>query len=420
MNSFLNNSIMPENGEAIFFNAMPSRSEPYSYIFRSPSEILTLTAKNAYAQLNKIESAIGNGKYCAGFFSYELNSVFDGIECWNDEECLGIWGIYDGVRRYDHLSKEWTEIGNAPPFPELSEMKDAKISSFSPHIDFDEYKNVIERIHEAIRSGATYQVNYTFPVYLKIDGDLWGLFVRLLEMQPVPYASFQVWPDKKILSISPELFIHRNGRKILMKPMKGTASRCMNSKEDGEMKNWLNRDEKNRAENIMIVDMIRNDLGRIGTEVRVENLFEIEEYPTVWQMTSTVSCEAKDGIELSEILRAVFPSGSVTGAPKISTMKMIRELEKTPREVYCGAIGYILSKEEFRFSVPIRTLESASDNNWRLSVGSGITIDSDPTKEYEECIDKAKFVMKLVGADQRVLSCGEHAGSSSELMEGKR
>jgi len=99
---------------------------------------------------------------------------------------------------------------------------------------------------------------------------------------------------------------------------------------------------------------------------------------------------------------------------------MIRELEKTPREVYCGAIGYILSKEEFRFSVPIRTLESASDNNWRLSVGSGITIDSDPTKEYEECIDKAKFVMKLVGADQRVLSCGEHAGSRSELMEGKR
>ena len=230
-------------------------------------------------------------------------------------------------------------------------------------------------------------------------GSIAAHYARLRSRQPVDYGAFLHWqPGRHILSFSPELFFRidkrpRSGeRRITTRPMKGTAPRGRTTREDREISEWLRGDPKNRSENVMIVDLVRNDLGRVARtgSVKVEELFSIERYPTLWQMTSTVSAELRPEVGFHDIFRALFPCGSVTGAPKVRAMQLIAELEDAPRGVYTGAIGFF-SQHQTIFNVAIRTLE-LNGARGTMGAGSGIVIDSDPAQEFRECLLKAKFL----------------------------
>lgn len=248
------------------------------------------------------------------------------------------------------------------------------------------YCDAVERIRAYIDAGDCYQVNYTFPLEGELYGDPLALYAQLRASQPVRYGAFLRHAHGTILSRSPELFVERRGRRLTCRPMKGTAARESDPQE-------LLDSEKNRAENLMIVDLIRNDLGRLAAlgGVHVESLFDLEAYPSVWQLTSTVHAEPVDA-DLETVMRALFPCGSITGAPRIRAMEIIAELEAQPRGVYCGALGWIAPDGDFRFSVPIRTLEVDRENRVRCGIGSGIVIDSVASDEWAECRLKSRFM----------------------------
>lgn len=251
------------------------------------------------------------------------------------------------------------------------------------------YLEHIERIRRYIADGDCYQVNYTFPFSGQAYGAPAALYQALRAAQPVRYGAFIRHAGGSILSRSPELFLERRGTTLCSLPMKGTAPRHADPAT-------LSASEKDRAENVMIVDLIRNDMGRLAPPggVRVDELFHVEPYPTVWQMISRVVAEPVSA-GLAEIFRALFPCGSITGAPKIRAMEIIHELEASPRGVYCGALGFIRPGGDFRFSVPIRTLLTDADGHARLNVGSGVVYDSSPAGEWAECHLKARFLTTL-------------------------
>lgn len=260
-----------------------------------------------------------------------------------------------------------------------------------PKITKEEYINAINKIKEYISEGITYEVNYTYPSKIRTNLEELDLYEAILEKQKTPYNTFLQTKKLNLLSFSPELFFKLDKRKIITKPMKGTVP-CLNDGKDKERRDFLYRDTKNRAENIMIVDLLRNDLGRIAKSgtVKVDKLFEIEKHPTVFQMTSEVSAELEDEVGLYEIFKAIFPCGSITGAPKISTMRVINELEPFDRNIYCGAIGF-LSPDCVEFSVPIRILYG-KNYDYTYHAGGAIVWDSNAEDEWEETITKTKIL----------------------------
>ncbi|MEN6487696.1 MAG: bifunctional anthranilate synthase component I family protein/class IV aminotransferase, partial [Smithella sp.] len=254
------------------------------------------------------------------------------------------------------------------------------------------YGKNINKIKEHIGNGDTYQINYTTKYKFRFIGDIFAFYNRLKENQTVSYTALINYNNNYIISLSPELFFRTDkNRLISVKPMKGTADRDLPSA-------WLSQDEKNTSENVMIVDLLRNDLGRIcqsGT-VKVSRLFEVEEYETLWQMTSTISGKLIPQFRTLEIIKSLFPCGSVTGAPKINSMKIIRSLEKEPRNIYTGAIGYWGPDNKSVFNVAIRTLDLKQSGGNRyegeMGIGSGIVNDSLADEEYRECRLKAQFL----------------------------
>ncbi|MBS0543112.1 MAG: aminodeoxychorismate synthase component I, partial [Proteobacteria bacterium] len=293
----------------------------------------------------------------------------------------------------------------------------AGVLDLKPSVDRDAFRHAIDRIHAAIREGETYQVNYTYRLDLRGFGAPISLYRRLRARQPVSFGAFIALPPSAgggpthVLSCSPELFLRNRGGRLEAKPMKGTASRASVPEGDSEIARMLGGDTKNRAENLMIVDLLRNDLGRIARtgSVRVPALFSVEAYPTVFQMTSTIAAELPDEVGFADLLRALFPCGSITGAPKHRTMQLIAGLETTPRGLYTGSIGWIDAPRgdraqaacgDFCLSVAIRTLtlEAAGPGELRpgrLGIGAGIVIDSRADDEYEECRLKARFLTGL-------------------------
>ncbi len=262
----------------------------------------------------------------------------------------------------------------------------AGIGDISPCIGESDYRAAVERIQQFISDGDCYQVNFTFPIEFSWFGSPLALYARLRERQPVRYGGFVGNRQGGVVSLSPELFLERQGERLLTRPMKGTAAR---SESSDTLRNSL----KDRAENLMIVDLLRNDLGRLAEtgSVKVERLFEIEAYPTVWQMVSEVS--ARIGRQdFSSVLRALFPCGSITGAPKIRAMQIIGELESMPRRLYTGALGWLAPDGDFRLNVAIRTLELARDHRGKMGIGSGVVADSRAAAEWRECLLKADFV----------------------------
>jgi para-aminobenzoate synthetase/4-amino-4-deoxychorismate lyase len=258
-----------------------------------------------------------------------------------------------------------------------------------------EYTDAIRAVRRHIGKGNVYQINYTAPLRVRVEGDPRGLYRRLRARQRVPYAAYLNTGSRQILSCSPELFFQREGDRISTKPMKGTIRRGRTLEEDRTLQEDLASDPKNRAENLMIVDLLRNDLSvccRPGS-VTVPSLYETEPYQTVTQMTSTVEGCLQADAGLADVLRALFPCGSVTGAPKRRAMRIIRELETTPRGVYCGAIGMAGPSDTAVFNVAIRTVVLDGEEG-TMGVGSGIVWDSDPGGEYEECALKGAFLTK--------------------------
>ncbi|HLO61441.1 MAG TPA: aminodeoxychorismate synthase component I [Azonexus sp.] len=263
----------------------------------------------------------------------------------------------------------------------------AGVGGLRPLIAPGTYAAAVERIKELIFAGDCYQVNFTFPLEFDWYGSPLALYARLRQRQPVRYGGFVGDGKDALVSLSPELFLERVGNRLITRPMKGTAPRNAPAEQ-------LRGSTKDRAENLMIVDLLRNDLGRVAENgsVAVDRLFDIEDYPTVWQMVSEVSATVGPDVSFGEILRALFPCGSITGAPKIRAMQIAAELESAPRGLYTGALGWLGPNGDFRLNVAIRTLALHSDGKGSLGVGSGIVADSQVDAEWAECHLKARFL----------------------------
>ena len=262
----------------------------------------------------------------------------------------------------------------------------AGVGGVVPAIDAAGHARAVTRIRDYIAAGDCYQVNFTFPLHFQWFGNPIALYARLRARQPVRYGGFVVDETGGLVSLSPELFLERQGAHLRTRPMKGTLARQLPSAR-------LQASIKDRAENLMIVDLLRNDLGRLAKagSVAVDRLFEIEAYPTVWQMVSEISAQAS-GVGLEAVLAAMFPCGSITGAPKIRAMQIINELEAEPRGIYTGAFGWIAPDGDFRLNVAIRTLALSADRQGSMGIGSGIVADSGAADEWQECLLKARFL----------------------------
>lgn len=353
-------------------------SEAQTLVFRNPVEIIfTKRVDEVRESLHHIEDRVAAGLHAAGFITYEAAPAFDNALVTHEPGTLPL--LWFGFYKNAEMDR-----------PEISEESLYTIGNWESSIRQGEYDKAIKKIHEWIAAGDTYQVNYTFPMHGKFQGDAWAWFRQLCRAQRANYCAFLETEDFQILSISPELFFRLDGEHIEMRPMKGTRPRGLYPEADTQAAEDLAVSEKDRAENLMIVDLIRNDLGRIGKtgSVQVRNLFQVERYETVWQMTSTVA--AKTSASVPEVFAALFPSGSVTGAPKVRTMQIIRELETVPRGIYCGSMGWWSPKRKAEFNVAIRTVTiNRNTGITSYPVGGGITWDSTAEGEFEECKTKA-------------------------------
>jgi para-aminobenzoate synthetase / 4-amino-4-deoxychorismate lyase len=321
-----------------------------------------------------------DGLYAVGWIGYEAAPAFDPAFRTHPATvfplaCFGIFGPPTILK----------------PLPSIAG-ESSRGDSWQSTVNRNEHAAAMARIKDHIASGDTYQVNYTLRQRSTFRGEPWEFFLETCTDSP--YAAFIDTDTSSLCSASPELFFSLHGERIHSRPMKGTAARGKTPTEDRANARWLYRSEKNRAENVMIVDMIRNDLGRIARtgSVRVPRLYALEKYPTVWQMTSTV--EARTTASLPDILRALFPCASITGAPKVKTMEIIAAIETTPRNIYTGAIGFIAPGRHARFSVAIRTtLIDKTASRAEYGVGGGIVWDSTAEEEYGECLTKAKIIL---------------------------
>ena len=334
--------------------------------FINPVEVITKHTPFERA-LDQAEQHQKNGFYAVIGVTYEKDDY--------------IIGIYEKPVSYaEFLNKKQPEMYEMSP-PELSETR-------------EEIENNIEQVRNYILDGHTYQVNYTTRLYGDFSGDSHQLFLKLSAQNNGDYAMYIDYEDKQIVSLSPELFFEMDdNRKISTKPMKGTAPRFEDPLEDKKSYEFLRHSKKDQAENVMIVDLLRNDISKIAKPDSVEavKLFTIEKYQTVYQMISTVEAEVRDDVTLSGVFDALFPCGSITGAPKEMTMTLIKKLEKTPRGFYCGALGILHPDSSAVFNVPIRTL-TITDDRYIYSAGGGITYDSNPASEFEEILHKTSFL----------------------------
>jgi para-aminobenzoate synthetase / 4-amino-4-deoxychorismate lyase len=350
--------------------------------FSNPHQIISAEKlEDVLPALREIERLIEvNGWYAAGFLSYEAASGLD--SALQTKPGTGFPYLWFGLYPKLHIVI----------LPKPQQRKE--VLEWRPTIDRDIYETVIAKIKDSISEGKTYQVNYTMHLQANFSGDAWDFFLHLAQNQN-DYAAYIDTGRYAICSASPELFFQLGGNTITCRPMKGTAKRGRTNLEDHEQSEWLKNSEKNRAENVMIVDMVRNDLGKIAEvgSVYVPHLFETERYPTLWQMTSTVTAKTK--ASLADIFKALFPSASITGAPKVGTMKIIAELESAPRRIYTGTIGYISPRRKASFNVAIRTmLVDQQNQKAEYGVGGGIVWDSDSTDEYTEALLKAQVLVQ--------------------------
>jgi para-aminobenzoate synthetase/4-amino-4-deoxychorismate lyase len=345
--------------------------------------------------LAQMAQALARGLYAVPVLSYELGAHLLELDAHPLPGPLAQVLLFD---RCEHLSPP--EV--AAWLAQRAGSEPAGIAGVHANVDQDQFTRALGAIHDYIEAGHTYQVNYTFRLRFDAFGSLFALYARLRARQPVPYGALVALPDGgALLSLSPELFVRHAHGELLARPMKGTAPASDDELENARRGAALAQDSKNRAENLMIVDLLRNDLGRVAVtgSVQVPALFDVQRFSSVLQMTSTVRAQLRPDATLAEIFLALYPCGSITGAPKRRTMEIIRELEPAARGVYTGAIGWFDPDGDFCLSVPIRTLALQPEQNGvrrgEMGVGAGIVFDSDAADEYAECQLKARFLTGL-------------------------
>jgi len=376
--------------------------------FTEPVEVLTArTSDEVFQCLEKIEQS---GLWAAGFVSYEAAGAFDDALKTHPSGKLPLlcFGLFEEPEFVGHPEASGCRVSQAgAPAPQ----KNYQLGSWTPSVTRGEYAKAIAEIKEHIAAGDTYQVNYTFRLSTDFSGEPFSFFCDLTAAQQGGYSAFIETDEFAICSASPELFFDFKDGTITSRPMKGTLPRALTAEADRAAAEALQHSAKNRAENIMIVDMIRNDIGRVAEAGSVETLrrFDVEKYPTVWQMTSTVQGKVgtpRRGVRgplrersLPNLFRALFPCASITGAPKAKTMEIICELEKGPRGIYTGAIGFIAPGGTAQFNVAIRTAV-IQDGKAEYGIGGGIVWDSDADSEYDEAMSKAAILTKKMPAFQ--------------------
>ena len=356
--------------------------------------------------LEDVERAVSRGLHAAGFIAYEAAAGLDpALKTRSPGAAPLVWfGLFE--RRTE------------PAAGRFSGGRTYSLSAWRPSVASTEYADAVAGIREYIAAGDTYQVNYSYRLRADFEGDAGTLYSDLRRSQRTAYSAFVDTGRFQVLSVSPELFFRLKSGELNARPMKGTRRRGRWPEEDRLQACALRNSPKDRAENVMIVDMLRNDLGRVSEtgSVRTPVLWDVERYETVLQMTSTVRSRLRSGVGVSDILRAAFPCGSVTGAPKVRTMEIISELEDSPRGVYTGSIGYISPGPEAQFNVAIRTVTVDREKALaEFGVGSGVTHDSNSGTEYEECRTKARFL-----TDSRIIRPGSPNGRTLYNQPGQR
>ena len=369
---------------------------PGPVCFSQPERVIVAHDVNeVIAALREVEQATAQGFYAAGYITYEAAPAFDAA-------LVTQTGGGGG-----ELPLLWFGIFRSPQPASALTSADVNVAASGPawkwesDITPEDYRAGIDAVKEAIARGDTYQVNYTFRLRADTGGsdaasrstlDLDARYLQLAATQRAPYSAYLDLGRWRVLSLSPELFFKIRGGRITTKPMKGTAARGRWREEDDERAAWLAASEKNRAENVMIVDLARNDVGRIADvgSVQATTLFEVERYPSVFQMVSTVEGTLRERTTLTDVFGALFPAGSITGAPKSSSMRLIASIEHAPRGVYCGAIGFVAPGGDAIFNVAIRTAAiDTHTGRTEFGVGGGVTWDSTTDAEYAEALSKA-------------------------------
>ena len=371
------------------------------HLFQDPHEIIIgHSLEDIPSAFKNISRALEQGHFVAGYMTYELGLAFEEkltpqlgkkLEQLTNELNPLLWfGVF----------KEKLDVSKDDIESWLEEQQESELinSGLKVSVDetFESYKEKFAKVKDNIKSGDIYQLNLTFKGRVENISEPLALYEKMRRTQPVEYASLIVTEDKTILSASPELFIRCHDEEIETRPMKGTMKRGISITQDEEHSNFLKADEKSRAENLMIVDLMRNDFSRVSKigSVEVSNLYHVETYPSLHQMVSVVKAKLKPDLSLFDQIKALYPAGSITGAPKIRAMELIEELEDRPRGVYTGAIGFFAPGNDYTFNVAIRTIELDRDGNGTIGIGSGLVYDSDAASEYAECLLKMQFLTK--------------------------
>jgi para-aminobenzoate synthetase/4-amino-4-deoxychorismate lyase len=353
--------------------------------------------------LAEMQRALERGLHAVPLLTYELGAAMRGVAARPLNGPLAQVLLFDRCEMLNQQGvQQWLAARTS------SQPSPAGVARIRANVERDDFTAALDQVHKYIEAGHTYQVNYTFRLRFDAFGALPALYARLRARQPVPYGALVALPDGSgVLSLSPELFVRHVDGELVTRPMKGTAPASDDPMENLRRADALANDPKNRAENLMIVDLLRNDLGRVARtgSVEVPALFEVTRFSGVLQMTSTVRCQLREDARLQEVFDAIYPCGSITGAPKRRTMEIIHELEAAPRGLYTGAIGWFEPPRtagqlgDFCMSVPIRTLSLGVPLNGvrkgEMGVGSGIVFDSQPEEEYAECQLKARFLTGL-------------------------
>jgi para-aminobenzoate synthetase / 4-amino-4-deoxychorismate lyase len=386
--------------EAPFVLLVESHRDPdqeRALLFQSPRKLICCRQPSEVnGALQLLESAVSDGCYVAGFLAYEagygLASKLLRLGAPVCEEHALWFGVFDARR-------ELRGRAVAAWLAERAGVVPAAVSRLRFERDRQQYRADFERIQAHLRAGDTYQVCQSLRARFDVQGSAVALFQRLRAAQATPYSALIDTGEYSIVSLSPELFFRKQRGTVELKPMKGTAASGMDAAEDARIAERMRSDPKTRAENVMIVDLLRNDIGRLAKpgSVQVPELFGVERFDAVLQMTSTIVAEVDEAVGLSSLMQSLFPSGSVTGAPKLRTMQLIHELEPSARGIFCGSIGYVTPGNDACFNVAIRSLFVDRAGKARLGVGSGIVVDSDGDAELDECLLKARFVSDAAG-----------------------
>ncbi len=387
-----------------------------SLLYAAPERIVSASSpEEVDAALDEVSAGLARGLHVAGFFSYELGyylepKLRDLLPA--DRRVPLFWiGLFRTPAPLDDAStRAWLDANGGT--------ERAKISDLTLSWTREQYTSAFDKVEDYIAAGDVYQINLTLKYRFAFEGNPVALYAALRRKQRVAYGALISASDFSVLSLSPELFFRRAGKHMSTRPMKGTAPRGRTPREDARLKTWLAMDEKQRAENLMIVDLLRNDLGRVAKigSVEVTDLFTVETYRSVHQMTSGISAELRSDMGLEDMLRALFPCGSVTGAPKVRAMEIIKELEAHPRGVYTGAIGHIAPSGDAQFNVAIRTVVLGA-NGGEMGIGSGIVADSKADSEFEECLLKAQFLTEADAPFELIETLRFEQGKGFHLLE---